>query len=224
MLDPGNMEALVGTAQVDTVLAANHFTDDRIASLVAAEAASIKVLSVAPNHALAHVGLGIVQILTNRALQGIAECERALALDRNMALAHGLIGYAKYVLGRAEETEAHVQEALRISPRDILAYQWMMFAGFAKLLLNSDADAVAWLRRSLEANRNFPGAHFNLAAALALLGSLGEAQVVAKTGLVLNPTFTIRRFRINPPSDNPMYLAGRERLVEGMRLAGVPEG
>ena len=29
--------------------------------------------------------LGVVQILTNRAAQGIAECERALALDRNLA-------------------------------------------------------------------------------------------------------------------------------------------
>jgi hypothetical protein len=25
-------------------------------------------------------------------------------------------------------------------------------------------------------------------------------------------------------SDNPAYLAGRERSCEGMRLAGVPEG
>ena len=44
--------------------------------------------------------------------------------------------------------------------------------GFAKLQLNADAEAVAWFRRSLEANRNYPIAHFGLAAALALLGSL----------------------------------------------------
>ncbi len=72
------------------------------------------------------------------AAQGIAECERALALDRNLATARVFIGLAKYALGRAEETEAHILEALRISPRDILACQWMMIAGFAKLLLNSD--------------------------------------------------------------------------------------
>ena len=38
--------------------------------------------------------LGIVQIFTNRAIQGIAECERALALDRNLANAHAAIGFA----------------------------------------------------------------------------------------------------------------------------------
>jgi len=163
-------------------------------------------------------------MFTNRAAQGIAECERALALDRNLATAHAFIGLAKYALGRAEETEAHILEVLRISPRDILAYQWMMIAGFAKLLLNSDADAVAWFRRCLEANRNFPAAHFFLAATLALLGEPDQARAAAEAGSALNPGFTIRTYRTNAMSDNPTYLAGRERIYEGLRLAGVPEG
>ena len=67
--------------------------------------------------------------------------------------------------------------------------------GVAKLQLGADAEAVAWLRRSIEANRNFPLAHFYLAAALALLGALDEARAAAKAGLALDPSFTIRRFR-----------------------------
>jgi len=168
--------------------------------------------------------LGMVHIYTARAAQGIIECERALALDGNLAGAHAAIGMAKNLLGRGEETEAHIQEALRLSPRDIAAHRWMFFAGAAKLFHCDDAEAVAWLRRSIEANRNFPMAHFLLAAALALLGSLDEAEAVAKAGLTLDPGFTIRRFRANAVSDNPNYLAGRERSCEGMRLAGVPEG
>jgi TolB-like protein/class 3 adenylate cyclase len=222
-LDPGNIEALVGVAQVDSALDGNLFSKDRIARLAEAEAASIKALSLSPNHAVAHMVLGTVQMFTNRASQGIAECERALALDRNLATAHALIGSAKYALGRAEETEAHILEALRISPRDILAYSWMMFAGFAKLLLNSDADALAWFRRCLEANRNFSAAHFLLAATLALLGEPDRARAAAKAGSVLNPGFTIHTYRSNPVSDNPTYLAGRERIIEGLRIAGVPE-
>ena len=87
--------------------------------------------------------LGFVQISTNRAAQGIAECERALALDRNLAGAHAEIGLAKYNIGRAEETEAHIHEALRLCPRDTSAYAWMAFAGFAKLYLGSDEEAVS---------------------------------------------------------------------------------
>ena len=52
-LDPGNIEALVGTAGVDSVSVALFLTDDRAARAAAAEAALTKVLSLAPNHAMA---------------------------------------------------------------------------------------------------------------------------------------------------------------------------
>jgi tetratricopeptide (TPR) repeat protein len=130
---------------------------------------------------------------------------------------------AKYFAGRAGETEAHVREALRLSPRDVVTYRWMLFVGIAKSQLGLDADAVIWLRRSIEANRNFPLAHFHLAEALALLGQLDEARAAAKAGLALDPGFNLRRYRINALCDNSAYLAGRARSCEGMRLAGVPE-
>jgi TolB-like protein/Tfp pilus assembly protein PilF len=223
-LDPKNIEAMVGLASVDGVVGAAYFADDRAAHLAAAEATVVKALSLAPNHAFAHFALGAVLISTNRAAGGIAECERALVLDRNLAAAHWEIGVAKYLMGRGAETETHINEAFRLSPRDMLAYHWLMHLGFAKLQLTADAEAVSWFRRSIEANRNYPLAHFILAAALALLGSLDEARAAARAGLALDPSFTIRRFRHGASTDNPTYLAGRERFYEGMRLAGVPEG
>ena len=129
-----------------------------------------------------------------------------------------------FFLGRGGETEAHMEQALRLSPRDTLVYIWSLYVGLAKFWQGADAEALVWLRRSLEANRNYPGAHFNLAAALALIGELGEARATAQAGLALNPNFTIRRYSTNTPSNHPVYLAGRERVIEGMRLAGVPEG
>ena len=182
-----------------------------------------KALSLAPQHAFAHQCLGYVQIQTNRALQGIAECERALALDRNLAGAHAMIGFAKFLIGRGEETEAHVQEALRLSPRDTFAYTWMTWAGTAKLFLGSDEEAVTRFRRALEINRNIPVAHFSLAAALAQLNRPDEARSAVQAGLALNPTLTMRWFRAGAFSDNPIYLAQRERVVEGLRKAGLPE-
>ena len=95
---------------------------DAVARVAAAEAATTKVLSLAPNHAFAHFVLGSAYICTNRGALGIAECERALALDRSLAAAHAIIGHGKNTVGRAEETEGHIVEALRLSPRDIMAY------------------------------------------------------------------------------------------------------
>ena len=223
-LDPNNVEALIGAAGVEITLAGAYTTDDRAARLATARAALTKAFSLAPGHALAHLFLGRLLIFSNHGHQAIAECERALALDRNLATAHTIIGMAKIFTGRSEETEAHVREALRLSPRDTFAFSWIATAGVAKLYLGDDEEAVAWLRRAIETNRNLPNAHFYLAAALANLGQLNEAQAAAVAGLAINPTYTINRFRAGSSSDNPTFLAQRERIYKGMQMAGVPEG
>jgi TolB-like protein/class 3 adenylate cyclase len=223
-LDPQNIEAIVGMAIVDFNRIANFFDDERAAYLAAAETALIGALSLAPRHALAHMYLGVILIFTNRVAEGIAECEQALSLDPNMADAYGWIGLAKYFIGRAVETEAHILNAIRLSPRDTYVSRWMLFVGYAKAQMGAYAEAAAWARRGIEANRNFPLAHFYLSACLALLGLLEEAQAAASAGLRLEPSFTIRRYRVNAPSNDPIYLAKREPIYEGMRMAGVPEG
>jgi TolB-like protein/class 3 adenylate cyclase len=222
-LDPNNIEAMVGKATVDARSASYFLTNDRGERLAGAETDLTKVLSLAPNHALAHCQLGVIQLFSNRAVQGIAECERALALDRNLAVAHAQIGFAKYVTGRGEETEAHVLEALRLSPRDTAANVWMTWVCNAKTQIGADEEAVAWARRGIEANRNLPVGHFFLAATLALLNRHDDARRSAQAGLVLDPSFTVSRFRASAASDNPTYLARRQRVCDGMRQAGIPE-
>jgi TolB-like protein/class 3 adenylate cyclase/Flp pilus assembly protein TadD len=224
VLDPGNIEALVWGAYVDTLKASLYAADDRAARLAAAETALATALSLAPEHAAAHLFLGLVQIQTNRAVQGMTGCEQALALDRNLAPAHAMIGLAKYRIGRSEETEAHIQEALRLSPRDPFVAAWLTIAGDAKLFLGSDEEAVARLRGALTLNRNNPYTNFLLAASLAHLGRLDEAQAAVQAGLALNPEFNMRRYHAGAASDNPTFLAQRERVAAGLRKAGVPEG
>jgi TolB-like protein len=223
--DPDNVEALVGSAGMDAAEGANLFVNDRMAAFAAAEAKLTKALSSVPDHVGGHSLLGFVEIVTKRAAEGIAECEHALQLDRNLAAAHFSIGLAKVFIGRAEETEAHIAEALRLSPRDTMAYIWMTTAGSAKLHLGSYEQAVAWFRRAIEANRKYPPAYLNLAAALAQLGRLDEARSAVSAGLALNPAYTVSRRGASwtAQSDDPTYLAQLEPIFEGLRKAGVPE-
>ena len=131
---------------------------------------------------------------------------------------------AKYFLGRGEETEGHIRDALRLSPRDSSAYHWEAIAGIAKVFLGKDEEALPQLRHAIEFNRNFQTAHFYLAVALAALGRLDEARIAAKDGLAMDPTFTINRYRRDVPSDNPVFLAARQRIYEMMGKVGLPEG
>jgi TolB-like protein/Tfp pilus assembly protein PilF len=222
-LDSANVYAPIGLAAVDIQVALSFVTDDRIARLAAAEDALTTALSIEPESALAHVLLGVIQMHTNRASQGVGSCERALDLDRNLAVAQAQIGDGKLLLGQPEETEGHIQEALRLSPRDTHVYLWCMFAGLAKFELGREEEAVVWLRRSVDANRSFPSARFALASALARLGRLSEARAEARAGFAIHPEFTISRFRAGMWTSYPAVAGGRERIIDGMRKAGVPE-
>ena len=223
--NPGNIDALIRSARVDMLEGILSFAPEPMAAFAAAEAKLTKALSSVPDHALGHMFLGLVEMWTKRAVEGIAECEHALALDRNLAHAHSSVGFGKIFIGRDEETEAHIVEALRLSPGDTMAYIWMANGGLAKLHLGSYEQAVAWFRRTIEANRNNPPTYFWLAAALAELGRLDEAQSALKAGLALNPAFTISRDRAawTAMSDDPPYLAQIKSIFESLRKAGVPE-
>jgi len=226
VLDPENVEAMAGLGWVDAAVGVSAMTDDWSTRFETAEEFLTKALFLAPRHALSHVLMGLVQILTKRAVQGVVECERALALDHNLAGAHAIIGYGKILLGRADETEAHINEAIRLSPRDTFSHQWAVWVGLANAQLNRETEALNWLRRGLEANRNYSIAYFYVAAALGWRGELDRARAVVQAGLALNPTFTTARWSasIKARSENPTYITSCERFIEGMRLAGVPEG
>jgi tetratricopeptide (TPR) repeat protein len=167
--------------------------------------------------------MGYLLTQTNRAQRGIEEFERALALDPNLARARAGIGLAHVVIGRAEETEDHVSEALRLSPRDYAINTWFLHAATGRLFLGEYEAAMAWLRKSIEAKRDNLWAYFYLGVCFAHLGRLDEARREVKAGLAVSPSFTIARFCAGFASDNAVFLAQRERVIDGMRRAGVPE-
>ena len=223
-LDPKNIEALVGMASVNMTTATTYLTDDRVPRLVAAEMALTKALSLAPHHAGAHVVLGTVKILTNRVAQGVAECEQALVLDRNLAGAHAGIGLAKFFMGRGAETEAHVREAFRLSPRDTsLPVDAVCRARQVAARRPRRSDRLVSPKYRGQPQFSSLSISF-LAAALVLLGAVDEARAAAQAGLVLDPGFTIRRFRAGVSSDNPIYLAWRERVYRACTWPVCPRG
>jgi tetratricopeptide (TPR) repeat protein len=223
-LDPGNLDAALGKAAADFQVAISYSVDDKTERLHSIEAKLNRVLSQSPNNAWAHFMMGRVLAQTNRQAQAIEELNRALTLNPNLAAAHAIIGVAKLYDGHPEETEVHELEALRASPRDTDANVWVGIMALAKLYLGAYEDALNLYRRSIELNRNYPNERFNYAAALVELGRLDEAKTEVKAGLALNPGFTLRRYQDGVQSDNPAYLKRRERIIEDMRKAGVPEG
>jgi adenylate cyclase len=223
-LDPDNFDAVVGRACADAQAATGYYLDEKAKRLASVEANLNRVLSQSPNNARAHYCMGRVEVQTKRGAEGIAESERALALNPNLASAHAVIGLAKLFDGHPEETESHELEALRVSPYDTEADVWVAYMALAKRYLGDYEGALSLYRRAKELNPNYPTGRFNMAATLVELGRIEEARAEVQAGLALNPGFTLRRYRDGAQSDNPVFLKGRERIIEDMRKAGVPEG
>ena len=110
---------------------------------------------------------------------------------------------------------------MTVPPHAVLA----AFLPSAACAAASWEQAIAWYRRSIEANRNDPQACLLLAAPLAELGRLDEAQAAVKVGLALNPSISVSRARAawTPRSDHPTYLVHTKRVLEGLRKAGLRE-
>jgi tetratricopeptide (TPR) repeat protein len=223
-LDPDNLDAAVGMACADGQVAVGYYVDDKAERLESVEANLNRVLSQSPNNARARYCLGRALAQNKRGAQGVAELERALALDPNLAAAHAVIGLARLFDGHPEETESHERDALRISPHDTEAGFWVAYMALAKLYLGAYEEALGFFRQAKELNPNYATGRFLMAAVLAELARLDEARAEVKAGLALNPGFTIRRYRSGAQSDNPEFLKRRERIIEDMRKAGVPEG
>ena len=113
------------------------------------------VLSLAPNNALAHYLRWAGILLQHQPrTEGMAEFERALALDPNLAWAHAELGTQRILDGRAEETEAQENEAIRLSPRDPDAYWWLYFIAVARSSSALTRKPSLGTDGAIEINRN----------------------------------------------------------------------
>jgi tetratricopeptide (TPR) repeat protein len=223
-LDNRNVEALVGLAFYHGNDLRTFASTNRDEQLRIAETAITEALTLAPGNALAHFVHANILHVSGATERSLRELEFAITLDRNLAWAHADAGFMKVLLGRAEEAEADLTNAIRLSPRDPGLDRWHALLGIADLFLGRLESALDRLRKSVEINPHVAMPHFFLAAASALSGRAAEAREARNAGLRLDPNFTVARFRNERRSENPTFLAQRERIYEGLSLAGVPEG
>jgi hypothetical protein len=98
----------------------------------------------------------------------------------------------------------------------------MLIAGTAKIHVPRRSGrrvaATIYRRKS-----QFAVGHMILGAALANLGKLEEARVGSPSRTRVEPEIHRPPLPIGAESDNSVFLAQREHLLEGLRKAGLPE-
>ena len=224
-LDPANGQARVGLAQALILIYRNRWDPDPAQVLVRADEAATRAIAAAPNYAPAHSVKAEVLGLANRFDAALATYERAIALDRNHAVAY--VGRARnlILMGRAAEALAPVEQAIRLSPRDPDLYVWYFVLCHAHTHLARDAGAIEWCNKSVATGQTFYFAYVDLASAYAWRGQKAEAAAAVAELLKRRPGFTVQALEQegSGASDNPAFRREYQRIIEGVRKAGLPE-
>jgi tetratricopeptide (TPR) repeat protein len=118
-------------------------------------------VSLAPDHAVAHVGLGEMLLREDRPAEAEVVLRRAIELDPDQAAGHKNLGLAAAAAGRFDEAVRHVRRSMTLSPNTVSFHY-----SLASILRQAGrpADARDELRLLLERWPTHPGATQALAA------------------------------------------------------------
>jgi adenylate cyclase len=179
----------------------------------------------------------------------LASAKRAIELDPNDPGSHWVLAFVLLYERRWDESARELELSLRLNPND--ADAWSNLSA-QKVYEGHGVEAIAWAEKARRLNPHPPSYYFwdlgqaqyaagqyeaavktlsnqatyrtvsrrLLAAALAQLGRLDEAREEGRLFLVLNPHFKISYWVETQPFRD---LPTRDRFVEGMRKAGLPE-
>ena len=174
-----------------------------------------KAIALDPNDACCRWILGNILACERQWKESEKEFATALMLDPNNADTWACLSDMSVLAGQAARGLEQIRKAFRFNPYPPNWYFCLL--GQAQYAARDYVTAVETLRRE-ETYRT--GSRRFLAASLAQLGQLDEAQREAELYLVNNPYFTISHWVSSQPIRDE---ATRDHFVEGFRKASLPD-
>jgi adenylate cyclase len=215
--DPGFARAFGGVAISHAYDARFRWVADPQESLRLALTAGRTAVRLAPDLAQAHFAEGVVLTYLRRSDEAIAAAERAIRLNPQYADAHVLHGFALLNSGRAEAALTAVETAFRINPEPPALY--LMHRGRVLFFLERYADALTFLKASINQNPGFLLTQIYLSATHAMLGQVDEAEWSAMEVLNLAPEFSIDVWSANEIFTDPSL---SKDLAAALVASGLP--
>ena len=222
-LDPQNVRAMLGMTFA-LVLRAQGRTGADPRDTERAEKTIDAALTVEPDNSAVHELKGWVYFLKRQWGPAIAEAETAASADPNNAGAHANGSYWNMFLGRSEDGFPGVEMALRLSPRDPFAWVWRHYICHLHTHLAQWEQAIESCGKSIASNPQNWYSLVDLTAANAWAGHDKEAKEAAAQLQKAYPAFTVQTWAGIHYTDDPTFNAQYQRIVEGLRKAGLPEG
>jgi TolB-like protein/tetratricopeptide (TPR) repeat protein len=150
---------------------------------------------------------------------GLALLDRARTFNPNLAILWGGAGFLNVCLGKLDAGIEQIEHAIRLSPFDPSMGLWQHGIALAHFFAGRDTDAHLWATMSWR-GVGFANTLAILAASNAFLGLMDEAQKAIGRLREVKPDWRISHL---PEMWTIRRAQDRKRLVEGLRMAGLPE-
>jgi DNA-binding winged helix-turn-helix (wHTH) protein/tetratricopeptide (TPR) repeat protein len=220
-LDHSNATALADLTFALATGVLHHWSSDEVADLHAADLALQDALTLAPENKRVHGAQCQLLRAMRRFEAAIKVCSELARNFPDYAYPHKEIGYDRLMMGQPDEALAEFLEADRLAPHSQLRWSWQQGAGLVYLMQARDQEAIDWLSRAAREAPSVGDPTAYLASAYALLGREQEAHEALDHYRKLWPDATLKT--LSPRIGTAAFNNKMERVLQGLRLAGLPE-
>jgi adenylate cyclase len=183
-----------------------------------AEKAALLAVQLDERYPYALWSLAGVCLWARRHDEAVSAAEKMVAFNPSFADGYGMLGFILHYVGRSEESVVCIDRAMALDPfcSDMLLH----FHGQALYQLGRYPDAIGILKRRILRNPETDASRVLLAAAYGQSGMIEQAREAWQEALRVNPKYSLEQRRKVLPYKNPEDF---ERVVDGLRKAGLPE-
>jgi adenylate cyclase len=175
-----------------------------------------KAIAMDDSLPLPHIMLSVVYSFNREYDKGIAEGERAVAVDPNGFGSYGIYGAALLYACRLDEAIPLLQKAIRLNPNaDPVTF---LNLGHALRMTGQFEEAVSAFKKALQRAPHHVVAHIGIGATYSLMGREKEARAEAEEILRINPKFSLDYYKIQSPYKDPSEI---DKIADALRKAGL---
>ncbi|MEJ8823560.1 adenylate/guanylate cyclase domain-containing protein [Variovorax humicola] len=224
-VDPNSVDASIGLGVAHLVAFYNYFSKSPRDELDVTEKVLKRALDLGPANAQNLSAWAEMLFLRQRPDEAFWVWQRSLEISPDDQASHLRMAIALVRQGRFAEAQQHMARASSLQAYQTRTKQWLIQcradAAFAQ---QRDDEAYEILRNWAAEFPNNGRPYLMLAAIDALHGRKAAAAANMARHRQLQPLSNIAYVVLTYPSTDLGFLAQRERLVEGLRMAGLPEG
>ncbi len=220
-IDPDNAEALGVAAYAYARAATYKWGMSKEEALRKGIAAGEKSIALDSKNADAVYSLGFLYYAAGDTRKSQELMRQCIDLNRNHAPAYFFSGLNLIRLGRPHDAIHWVERALALSPRDPLRSVWYGTIARAQTLIGDDRLAIDTALKGVAANPKHSHNYAVLASAYAHLGDMNKANAALQDFKRRRPAISLSGYRRQLAADDPVALKTYERLLNGLRKAGL---